>query len=643
MTRIIECPACEADVPHTGPLGELIACPFCRHQFAPSSTLARDAVIVAERPVLTESLPVPRIIAALRNREEVVPPIHESVVEQVAKPFEIQGPVALRLASPDKRGKSRAGLWLSIGCVLFLAVGGVFLTWVSFRRADLRAESRPRTSAPAAPAVSSEDMPSQSKPKESPIPVDAPRESPAPGLSPSAERNGGAVDIEREWSSLDANPREEVLALWTRIQPYLVRLDVRVGSVERLVGGVIIDSRGYVATSYQAIRDAQSIQVRLAAKSLTAGEAVGDLSDEVRGLIGADESRDLAILQINRRFVSAFANLALDVKTRALPGDRCVVAVPPSPTRRLWLVDFPIRQAQPFDRLLEPLRNALTQRKLVIPAESPWLVGSLSAEQFVPGSPVFNLQAELVGLCVAAAPDQQTIAAVSAPIAGLLGQGNLAARPFPIDPAVVAQVAAETSDASLLPDAESPAFAPADTLRKSTQAVIGFHVFPQSPEQFQSLAQFASASIEVDDWLSSQDLEEASWKMLRDYRDAVFDRLQAALDANEDPLSAAEQLNRWVCDSATAARGFAALGRVLRVGSDGRNGTPFVVFELPGTERYAYAEIRREGPIFLPGSLWLIVGRQFPGVTFRSTDGAIEVDAQVCDIRYVVSCDPSGE
>ena len=240
---------------------------------------------------------------------------------------------------------------------------------------------------------------------------------------------------------------------------------------QRSVGGVIVDSRGYVATSYRAIRDAVSIEVRASSKALVTGDALGELSDNVRGLIASIETHDLAILQINRRFVSTFANVSIVGPTSALPGDRCIVAAPPTDQHRIWLADFPIRHVQPLDQLLAQFQTAITECKLDSDAQANWIVGAIPTNRFVPGSPIFSLNGELVGLLTAATVESHGIACSGTDISDLVKTSEGTPLPFPIDSEIASKVSDTADIALLMPLPDSRAFPATDSLNQAVQSI----------------------------------------------------------------------------------------------------------------------------------------------------------------------------
>lgn len=627
MTQLVECPACEVASPWSGPLDTEFNCPYCHHRFVIANALIREQSPDTSAAKVDQSLPIPRKIA--KRRAQVDTPISEPLVlpsesEGTVWPEVAVSPEPIRVAQSTKRTKRSPALWWIGGFAAIVLVAGAAIAIQSLAHSrDSTATGRDRTKMPSVPVSLA------------PVPTDANSASaPSPAVAPNPER---------DWENLRLATREEYYALWNTIHPHLVRLQVQSPAETRTVAGVIVDSRGFVATSYQAIRDAVSIEVRSASKALIAGEPFGELTDQVRGLIAKDESRDLAILEINRRFVSSFATIKFSAAETALPGDRCVVATPPQGASRLWIADFPIRHVQTFDRLMPQFQTAMSRIPQIAGTSSQWIVGGIPEERFVPGSPVFRLTGELVAVVTCAAAESNAIACPSLSIAELIRAAPAAASPFPIDPIVKEAVSSSVAIKEILPDRESPSFAAAEELQQLTQSVSQFDFLPKTPEQQKTLGDFAAALFRFDEWLQRPDLTDEQRLEAEQFLDQFLDGIQSEIrtSINEHPDHIAP-LNQWAWESAERGGNFVAVGDVVRSGLQESDVAPYVIFRLPGAGSHVFTTIRHEGPIFLPGSRWFFIASSLPRLTFRSTDGISVIDARVCEIRFVFALDGNG-
>ena len=117
---------------------------------------------------------------------------------------------------------------------------------------------------------------------------------------------------------------------WSKIQPHLVSLEIENQFGKHMATGTIIDSRGWVVTSYQAIKDAWRIQVTASDKSLAAAESSKSLQDLAKGVVATDPENNLAILAVNRRFVISLIDLGIADDNKIVKGEYLVQAAPPS-------------------------------------------------------------------------------------------------------------------------------------------------------------------------------------------------------------------------------------------------------------------------------------------------------------------------
>ncbi len=636
MTQLVECPACEAEFPIAQLSSAECQCPFCRFRFLPSVALVREHVVEQAYSLHADVLPVPRKIAARRVRTEIADPGENILAAENADGLVCEVPSTSLLwprdAASSPRKKRRAEVWLfgiSVAALVLLG-SGFLVAFLNQPKTAIIAQSLP----PIVPLAPTTIEPTK------PVPVVIPVIIPETKTEPAVQD-----DPEQDWEYLRAAGREEYYSLWTKIHPYLVRLQVQTAAgAQRTVGGVIVDSRGYVATSYRAIRDAVSIEVRASSKALAAGDAIGELSDNVRGLIASNEAHDLAILQINRRFVSTFANVSIVGPTSALPGDRCIVAAPPTDPHRIWLADFPIRHVQPLDQLLAQFQNAITECKLDSDAQANWIVGAIPTNRFVPGSPIFSLNGELVGLLTAATVESHGIACSGADIPALIKTSEGTPLPFPIDSEIAAKVSDAADVALSMPSPDSPAFPTTDALSQAVQSIAQNEFFPKSPEQYLSFRNLAEAIFEIEVTLQGNDLTSEQSQELRSFLEGTLDRFQKELEvANEANPARVDDFNRLAIESAVDDRGFVAFGEVATIGQSAINGAPYVIFRLPGADDHLSTGIRVDGPIFLPGSRWLLIGRHLRKNVIRTTDGVRTIDARDCDVRYVFSLSPTDE
>lgn len=628
MTELVECPACEVQILVTGTPDTEYECPHCGCRFL-YAVRGPDNGPQDHLAPLETSLPLPRRIVESRVRPKVdratqpVAPNEPTIGTAQAESPEMVDVSPIHHS--DIGGGKAHRIWILVGAFAFVLMLVVAVTAINRFSPQREVHSR--------------DL---ATPKElPPLPV-SPAVATARPSPARQETSGSTATSDDAWADLRFATREEYFSLWGSIHPYLVCLNVRTPGESRTVGGVIVDSRGYVATSFRGIQDAITIDVRLAAKSLIAGPSLGELSDQVRGLVAKDEAHDIAILEINRRFVSSFANVKFGDSAAVLPGDRSVVASPPAVTGEFWIMDFPIRHVLPFTRLMPNIQGAISTNHLAIEETSHWIIGEPSGGRNVPGSPVFNFAGELIALLSGATAKTQVVACPSHRVFELLKNVAPSATPFPIDPRVAAEVAAGESLSRQLPDPDSPAFELSRRLQQVARRVAQFKYVPTTAEQYKSLREFAETLLQIGEQTQFGGWSESQASAAQNFLVGVLDDFTTCLhQATVDQMPDFAAVNRWALDSSSHGESFAAFGEVIRTGLRPPDNEPYVIFHMIGGDQNVFSKVEHDGPVFLPGSQWLVLGRWLPKMTFRSDDGNSTIDARVSDIEFVISLSDS--
>ena len=215
---------------------------------------------------------------------------------------------------------------------------------------------------------------------------------PASGAEP---RSRVQADEQPQFLSMD-----QLFDAWSVLNAYLIQLDVQTADGLRPVTGVVIDSRGWVLTSYHAIRGATSIEARPASLSMVDGEPVSDLADDIDGVLAVDPDRDLAVVAINRRLVRSVADLRLDTENTVVGSQRLRICRVPRPDRRLWITDVRVI-GRPTDKQLGD--NGLQQLMQLGYRSKPfeqWIQLDLKPELGPPGTALFDDRLGLVGMVV---------------------------------------------------------------------------------------------------------------------------------------------------------------------------------------------------------------------------------------------------
>lgn len=447
--------------------------------------------------------------------------------------------------------------------------------------------------------------------------------------SPSAKSSADSTPD--ELSRLRLLPNDEYLKLWSTLYPYLVELTVRTPGETRRVAGVLVDSRGWVLTSLSAIRAAQVIEVRVAAKTFNSEAVTGELRDECRGLLAEDPIHDLALLEINRRLVTAFSNLDVDPGTLIVRGDTLIGATPPPIGEKIWLFDAPIRQAETRANLGEKQQARLATATRDEGPTYVWLVCGGPPERVQAGSPLFTREGKLAALLTNGSLSTEGLAATGAAIEQLRNRVHGMARPFPLE--LTGEAGAAASQA-----ASDPRLAALETCAAAVRAVGAFGDQADKYEIFQT---FVQALLDLDRELAEQ--TEAS---------EIRHELERQLDGFQRFLVEQWTLGQFTVGafnalawerSAQDGTPFVAVALVGQTGLTAPkiNGRDTVVFQLEQSDQKLVTPVARHHDIFLPGSRWLILGTsQAAAPDFRTTEPT-PYSARRCQITRVFALDGS--
>lgn len=188
-------------------------------------------------------------------------------------------------------------------------------------------------------------------------------------------------------------PREAI-ELWPKIFPSIFELRILRHGKTTKTTGTLIDSRGWIVTSYSALRGADQVTCRLAPNQLSYNFNPTGMIDTCKSILAADESLDLAILQINRKMVEVISTLKIAEKPPVI-GVYLLAANPPDTTSFAWLSEGKLIGESYSNQLADSQQQILISERLDI--ERNWFV----LEPAVPlalGSSVFSIDGELQGV-----------------------------------------------------------------------------------------------------------------------------------------------------------------------------------------------------------------------------------------------------
>ena len=209
-----------------------------------------------------------------------------------------------------------------------------------------------------------------------------------------------------EQKPLDLKPeffsQEERRRVWKLIHPFIVQLRVESPQGESTVTGLLIDSRGWVLTSYHHLENASRVHVHLAAKNRENSQTFEGLEDEARGIVASDPAHDLILIAINRAQVRSLTDAPLSENVRVVESYRGALIRTPPPRFQDWFVETRVGSRQDLASFSKAFIRKLTANQRALNETTKWIVHQSSppseaTSQFA-GSVFVNQSGQIIGL-----------------------------------------------------------------------------------------------------------------------------------------------------------------------------------------------------------------------------------------------------
>ncbi|MEL7498959.1 MAG: S1C family serine protease [Planctomycetota bacterium] len=192
--------------------------------------------------------------------------------------------------------------------------------------------------------------------------------------------------------------QENLESAWAVAQPRLVALKVHRLRTTSDVVGLIVDSRGWVLTSYSGIAGATRIEITECAKLIDDTYDGDQLRDEVRGIIATDQAQDLALVSINRRFVKSLGTLNYGQKSDVVTGQYLVHSAPPTPNNPYGRIELEVTKRLSTAELPQAALQLTSAREIDFD-NNVW-IQTKDHPGIQPGSVLMTANSEMVGFNV---------------------------------------------------------------------------------------------------------------------------------------------------------------------------------------------------------------------------------------------------
>lgn len=437
---------------------------------------------------------------------------------------------------------------------------------------------------------------------------------------PSVDDNG----LDSNSSASDGSASAS-LANWDEVNTALVDLTVRdAGGNTRSGRGVLVDRRGWIATSFTLVDRATDVVATFAG---------GDRA-ECSGLLVKRPRANLALLQIDREFVGSSRELKTQtIATSWTPGagERVFLGAreEPFPTTTSGFVLAEAIPAGNRARLPDALRDATGARLL------KFLV---TVEDDQEGMPLLLSNGKVAGICVALGPTRGGYAVSAAPLVEMIAS---------VVPGTVVAFDSGSSPPKsgvLNPQQPNPATPPDESFERFAQLVDQLADFGWRPETTEHYAGFQLLALGLN---AMQSLIDDAESLPEGQRERMQRTIDGALERIVDaPIPDAEErgrINRLgleaISNDESPERGVFLWGKcVMRPEDFGVrevDGLPGYAFQIVGTGEVVVMGIgeSQSGRKIRIGNDYLILGTLDPGSTYELTLPEEELERKVYVVR----------
>ena len=643
----IECPICEfqSDLDSTSDLSSPLTCGACHKTFSFSPELVVQPA---------QKIP-PAAIVKPTFSKTLSAPDPQTETLSVADP-KLGGEPAAR--QPHRRGQKRLKQAIVLGLLGLVALvligllafsGSIRETLTSYSENRTPAEEGQRPSEPGTEVRQAEPQDDRANEVTSPPGSSAMENQGLPETSAGEPAADTEVSIKKKKEPAieyrEPNPRilsrKAIDDTWLKVQPHLVELTAETAFGTNHATGILIDSRGWVLTSYRAIQGAREITVSQCRKAIEDPQA--ELTDLVRGVIASAPEHDLAILEVNRRFVTQFRDLPIVQEDLVVARQHLVQCASPSDEYPWPAVECPVQSRRTYEKFDQPQQQELDQ--LGYPENNTsWILHRVPSPRNR-GAALINEKGELVGVTVQAFPaNRSTDLCLATPaefILALKQQASATSTPLPLpklDPLGAHQLAEKDSPET--PTEQAPVaemdkpgeltVLPKESewrdlsleLNRSGQTCSQFGWWPDDEDEAADLQQFADQLASIGRVIDEEQAADENEKtVLQGQIDYWWPQFSAGFQPADGLSEAAKvELNQRFAkgvkdESILNLVGFTKVHIPLSEGVI-VNAESCITFQLEGTETLVTAVPDEAWPALRPGTACLIVAELQPGVLF---------------------------
>ena len=157
---------------------------------------------------------------------------------------------------------------------------------------------------------------------------------------------------------------EDIERFWRANSNFVVRLKVDLGSTSHYVSGIIVDRRGWVATSLAGVQNAKEIEVQIASDNLRAFGGIRlNSTDSVQGVLAKDPEHDLVLLAINRELVRSLSEVPIGSTDSLVEGAHLIQCAAPGKENFAWPNEVRFSRRQKYEDLYFDFKTQVDDQK----------------------------------------------------------------------------------------------------------------------------------------------------------------------------------------------------------------------------------------------------------------------------------------
>jgi len=422
-------------------------------------------------------------------------------------------------------------------------------------------------------------------------------------------------------------------SIWRENQARIVRLEITNSLGKHWALGTIIDSRGWIVTSFRAVAGASSIKVIQTTRSFEQFAASEPLRDLCKGVILSDPIHDLAVLSINRRFVIEISDLKVADDDQVLGTDQLVQF-------GILEEDMPltIRETKVVGRAKFTQLGAGEQEyfdKIHLNADDLRWIQHMNTDGAVPGAPLFSIDGELIGINTQNPAGNTSYAVHAEHLDRLIAKiafdtkTNGGKNPLSLDVLSedLERVGLEDRDRKLVVDESSPIRETSVSFNRAARTCANFSWIPKNKQEYIAIQEFArqlielntyAVSLAVDDQSPSyhQELQdrEKLQSQINEWQDEMLKALSSSpprtqnsmIKFNESAIDVIQSTNP-VSDDNSYQVAYVKVSLTAMDSPKSADGVDTITLEILGTDKFLNVPFDNRFPSMLPETNWLTI------------------------------------